>query len=254
MSRTLQYRQQVGGFRERLNRIVNRRSGRRRVFIDTTGNRTRTVPHASSEELLVLYGQARHHSVARILSVFEIAREVEHLDRRSRRLRAEPRGAFWQAYKGNTSHNACHTCPSLLNVDGQLPTLLTSNRGLRRHMIIEFADCMLVPRSINNDIDRIVDDQVGATAFARAAELVLNEPGADWHAGLVLFRQQMRSLFDYLVDARSNTLAFDSLSERNQEILDTLAAYYEGLYLHTPNDTLMQNFAATVRAEAARPL
>ncbi len=59
------------------------------------------------------------------------------------------RGAYWQALVCTGDHNARHSCPCLLLLDGQWPTLIASNRGLQRHFFVKFADCMLMPRSIN---------------------------------------------------------------------------------------------------------
>jgi hypothetical protein len=253
MSDTLKYRQRVADFRVRLDEIISGQRTKRRIHIDTTGNQTQRVPSGSDEDRLTLYGQARHHSVARALGLFEIVREHEGLHRRARAVRVQNAGALWQAYQGNETHNACHTCPSLLRLNGQLPTLITRNRGLQRHIVIEFADCMLLPRSINN-IDKVVDETVGRESFARAATLVLNEAGANWHDGLELFKEEMRSVFGYVAESLIGGQQFQVADAGQQQALDAFLAYYEGLYLHSASTVQMQNFAAEVHAETGVPV
>src|SRR5690606_1666267 len=171
VSRTQLYRQQPGDFRKRIEQILRGRHapGSRRVHLDTTGTRTWRVPFRTVEEHLKLYGEARHLSVARILAPFQIVRQVEGLGASTHRVRVEATGALWQAYQGTTDFNACHTCPTLVLLDGQLPSQITRNRGLQRHIVLEFSDCMLMPRAVN-EVDMLVDEVVGREAFVAAVD------------------------------------------------------------------------------------
>ncbi|MGH8547004.1 MAG: hypothetical protein ACRERU_00050 [Methylococcales bacterium] len=169
-------------------------------------------------------------------------------------MKAEPHGAVWQAFQGTTTHNACHTCPTHLILDGQLPTQITGNRGLQRHMIIEFADCMLMPRSINN-VDSAVDDILGRKVFAGAAERVLNEPGASWRDGLRVYRETMREVLGSVAELfnQPRGSGFQAGDAEVQEQLDILSAYYEGLFLHGENKIQIANFVVQVNQEMGLP-
>lgn len=253
MSRTLAYRQQTADFRSRIEKILQSGAsspGSRRIHIDTTGTRTMRVPFRTVEEHLALYGEARHHSVARILALFELARETERLFERAHRVRAEPTGAVWQAYHGTESFNACHTCPSLLLLDGHLPHQITTNRGLQRHIVLEFSDCMLMPRSVN-EVDMFVDEAAGRDAFAVAAEQLLNQRGLGWRDGVAIFREGMRDVLgpvgELLLLPGGHDLQLADPAD--QRFLDVLGAYYEGLYLHKVSDNEMRNFVGQVRSE-----
>jgi hypothetical protein len=249
----LKYRQQVSDFRSRLDTIIAGRIADKRVFIDTTGNHSRAIPFRNHEERLVQYGESRHHSVARVFALFEMLREHEHIDRRPQPVTVSgDAGAVWQAFKGNDTDNACHTCPALLRTDGHVPTSITKNPGFQRHIIVEFANCLLLPRSINK-IDIVVDEAAGRNAFAQAGSIVLNERGVDWQQGLIAFKEEMRSAFNYVPEALLDGREFRSSDESNQAILDTLTAYYEGLYLHSVNPIEIDNFKSLVDKETGVP-
>ncbi|HEX6927249.1 MAG TPA: hypothetical protein VF167_17625 [Longimicrobiaceae bacterium] len=253
MSRTLKYRQQVGDFRARIERILRTgptSPGSRRIHIDTTGTRTRRVPFRTTEEHLALYGHARHYSVARILALLALVREVEKTHLRPHRVSVQPTGAIWQAYKGTAEYNACHTCPSFLLFDGQLPSQITTNRALQRHLVVEFSDCMLMPRSVN-EVDIFLDEAAGRAGFATAAEQVLNDRSIDWQEGVEIFREEVRSVLGpigelyHLPPGRDLQLR----DPEAQQFLDALTAYFEGLFLRRVGENEMRNFIGQVLAE-----
>jgi len=252
MSETLAFRQQVEDFRRRLTTLAHRARGDRRVMIDTTGNRSRVVPSYSDTHRLQLYGERRYISVVRVLLLFALLRDRERLDLLGRQVRVEAVGAFWQAFRGTNDRPACHTCPALLLMDGQLPTLATTNTGLRRHLTVEFADCMLMPRELNQ-IDGVVDDALGREAFAEAGAAVLNTPGMDWRGGAEAFTGAMRRIFGgFDVTHLVRGPDYQAGDAEAQRQLDALAAYYEGLFL-TPDPRIgMENFRRRVEAEIAR--
>lgn len=254
MSSSIDYRQSVADFRNRLNSMAMRGGAcGDRIYVNASGSRTRRQPTRSAEERLKVYGERRYHSVARILALFEIARDTEQL---RKPVMVESSGAVWQAYKDASGgiNNACHTCPTHLQLDGKLPTLITRNRGLRRHMIVEFADCVSLPRSVNN-IDSIVDDLAGRQAFVGAASLVLNKRDTRWSDGLDAFREDMRGLLGDMAETlmRPPGPAYRASSELNQERLDVLLAYYEGIFLTSTASIRMDNFIRQVRAEMGVP-
>jgi hypothetical protein len=249
MSTTLRYRQNVADFRNRLNDILNGAgpaSGRTRINTTTTGSRITVVPSTDLEHRMILYGQRRHHSAARIMALFEIARITENLHTRANPVTTTPQGAVWQAFGGTTANNACHTCPCHLQLDGNLPTLITTNRGLQRYLVLEFADCMLMPRSIN-EVDMVVDDGIGKVAFANAAALVLNNANAGWRQGLDRFKSQMRELLGpvgvMMQQARGNS------HQIQDERIHALCGFYEGLFYQRESNLQMDNFIAQVTRE-----
>lgn len=245
------YRQEVETFRRRLDAILAGAGPRKgRIRIDTTGYRSRAVPSKTLEQALARYGARRFESVSRVLALFETARRVERLDQRGKRLRAVPSGAVWQAYAGTEDANACHTCPCHLQIDGHWPTSITTNRSLQRHLIIEFADCMLMPRAIN-EVDIAVDDIFGRAAFATAAQAVLNEPGTGWREATERFRDEARDLLgpmlEILFGHAGGRFRPDDADDRLR--LDALGAYYEGLFLTPINERAITAFIVEVRRE-----
>jgi hypothetical protein len=247
------YRQRVPDLRQRLDHIVRSdpvrpQAGERRD-IDTTGNRSRTQGFKTDEARLFAYAQRRYASVARVCVLMEAVRKVP--GRQLKRPTVAPAGAWWQAFGGNHEFNACHTCPCLLTFDGLLPTQLTTNTGLRRHLVNEFADCMLMPQSINA-IDKLVDEQFGRDAFVRAADHVLNQPKASWSDGLDVFDAQMADIY-----ANARDVLFSHEPHRlprppaQEAALDTLCTYYEGMEASRRNRKAVQNFVVEVLREAS---
>lgn len=253
MPNSIDYRQSASSFRSRLSAIASRTSaGNNRTYI-YTGKHPQHQPTRSMEERLKYYGERRYHSVARILALFEIVKRTERF---GRPVLVESAGAVWQAYQDRSGgvDNACHTCPSHLQLDGNLPTLITRNKGLRRYLVLEFADCASLPRSVNN-IDSIVDEIAGKQAFVAAASLVLNRPDAGWAQGLEAFREDMRGLLGDMVETitRPPGAEYQASSALNQERLDVLLAYYEGIFLTSTASIRMGNFIRQVEAEMDLP-
>jgi hypothetical protein len=91
-------------------------------------------------------------------------------------------------------------------LDGYYPTLLTSNMGLRRHIVLDFADCMRMPVLINK-IDRLLDDNAGWAAFEQGGSVILNSPGVSWAVGVGTYKEGMRDMFPEMV-------AFPTISTR----------------------------------------
>lgn len=243
-------RQQVDQFRRQLNRILSTPFLGERLFVDTTGNRSRTVPSKSDDHRIKLYGERRLESVARVLSIFEMLRNAENLHQRPKPIEPTSSGAVWQAFKGTSDCNACHTCPTHLQLDGQLPTLLTKSIGLQRHIVIEFADCVLMPRSIN-EIDKVLDEAAGRSAFEDAARLVLNEEGATWQEGVSIFREGVGEFLgparEMLFDRSGKCYAPDS--SKNKALIEVVSGYYEGMYVSCLNDKAIENLVRQAAAE-----
>lgn len=244
------YRQNVVEFRNRLDTIIAMPKKEYRIPIDTTGNKSRAVPFKSHEDQLVYYGKRRFESVARMLSIFEIIREAEKLDQQIKPVQLEATGAVWQAFRGTTESNACHTCPTHLQLNGHLPTLITKNRGLQRHIIIEFADCVLMPRTIN-EIDIVMDETIGKSAFLAASEVVINERGTRWQEGLDLFREEVRDFLgparDILLD--TTTHHFKANNSVDDIRIDMISAYYQGMFLTSLNTNSIDTLVTQVKSE-----
>lgn len=245
---TSQYRQQVADFRKRLTEFaVGEVPQGRRVMIDTTGSRTRVVP-GTAVERMSLYGRRRYISIARVMALLEILRDIEDLPARPKPVEVEATGAYWQAFQGTTQAPACHTCPALLMLDGNLPTLMTSNIGLRRHVIVVFADCMIMPALVNK-VDRALDDQVGWTAFETAAAEVINGAGVPWRQGLDRYASEMRAIFGDMLTILNGNAHFDDSDL--QEQFEAVQAFYEGLFMTQIHPVDMANFVTRVRSEMA---
>lgn len=87
----------------------------------------------------------------------------------------EAKGAFWQYCKGLANMPACHTSPCLIVFNQQLPHIFTSHPGLRREIILNFADVMLMPDFINK-VDSFVDDSIGSKeAMVQAMHMLIFE-------------------------------------------------------------------------------
>jgi hypothetical protein len=246
-----QYRQKVGDFRERLSAFArgNVPQGKR-VYIDTTGSRSRVVPTRSDIERLAIYGRRRLHSVARVMALFEILRTSEKLDSRTHPVTVRATGAFWQAFKGTNDMQACHTCPALLLLDGQYPIFMTANQGLRRHIINEFADCMLMPRLVN-DVDGALDDGVGWGAFENAAAEVLNDAGCSWSDATTRYVESMRLCFPEMLTILHREYRFPDTE--TQLRFDAMQAFYEGLFLTPVDAKEIKNFLDAVKNEMGMP-
>jgi hypothetical protein len=245
------YRQRVPDLRRRLDAIVRddpkRPPDQGRKLVDTTGNRSRAQGFKTDEARLYAYAQRRYASVARILVLLEVVRDSPG------RLLASPTveasGAWWQAFKGNDEFNACHTCPCLLLFDGLLPTQLTVNPGLRRMLVAEFADCMLMPRTINA-MDKLVDEGLGRSAFVHAAGAVLNTPAMKWDRGLGAFDAQMADVYDNARAVLSHPEPHRTPRPAEQEAaLDVLCTYYEGMEAARRNRKAFENFRLEVLME-----
>lgn len=245
------YRQQVAIFRKQLDDIIASPAKKsERLVIDKAGYQSRAVPYKSLEQRMVFYGTRRFETVARVMSIFAILRDSEKLYGRKRPVQPSSTGAVWQAFTGTQTDNACHTCPTHIQLDGHLPTLQTKNVGLKRHIIIEFADCVLMPRSIN-EIDKVFDEGAGKVSFLDAAEVILNERGMTWNQGVEIFRDGVRDLLsparDILFDTSGKT--YVARSAVDQARIDMVSAYYQGLYLEPINATSIDTLANQVKSE-----
>ncbi|MDJ0656369.1 MAG: hypothetical protein QNJ40_19575 [Xanthomonadales bacterium] len=245
-----QYRQRVAEHRDRLNDFAmgNLPQGRR-VHINKAGHKTRFTPSRSDHERLTIYGRRRYYSVARVMALFEIVREHENLGGGNSPIRVDAAGAYWQAFGGTTDAPACHTCPALLMLDGNLPTLITHNMGLRRHIIVVFADCMMMPALVNR-VDRYFDDSLGWPAFESSASRVLNE-GAGWQDGLGYYTEAMREIFGDMIAIINGNARFSD--PETQQSFEACQAFYEGLFLTALNHAEMTNYIRSVRLEMAIP-
>jgi hypothetical protein len=250
------YRQRVPDLRKRLDTIVRddpkRPPAKGRKHIDTTGNRSRAGAWRNDEARLMAYALRRYLSVARVCAVLQLVRDAP--GRMLPNPTVDSSGAWWQAFGGNDHDNACHTCPCLLTFDGLLPTQLTTNPGLRRHLVNEFADCMLMPKSINA-MDKLVDERLGADAFVAAADRVLNRAKATWEDGLDTFDGQMADIYEnarQVLFTRHDPHALPRPPEQ-EAALETLCTYYEGMAAGRANRKPVQNFLREVRLEACLP-
>ena len=154
------YRQQVAQLRDRLDKLARGElDHQKRPKIVTTSRQTPIVQEADVTARLAIYGRRRHNSVARVMALLTLLRDHENLAvpaagtvasanavlRAKRPVVVTQTGAKWQAFGGSQDNPACHTCPALLELNGLLPVYLTDNMGMRRHIIVVFGDCMMMP-------------------------------------------------------------------------------------------------------------
>ena len=252
MTRGADFRQRIPELRARLDAMLATTAThalpKGRAQIDTTGNRSQSQGFKTQEARLMSYAERRYTSVARVCVLLALVRDTP--GRALPNAKVDHAGAYWQAFKGNADFNACHSCPALLTFDGQLPTVLTTNRGLQRLLVVEFADCMLMPKSING-IDKLVDEQFARDAFVAAAGHILQTPGSGWEDGLAVFDAQMADIYE-----NCRTILFGTPIQRSprppeqEALLDTLCAYYEGMEASRRNRQAIENF----RREAVREI
>ena len=244
MTRRADYRQRIPELRARLDAMIAKTPThaipKGRAQIDTTGNRSQTQGFKTQEARLMAYAERRYTSVARVCVLLALIRDTPGLSLPNARVTHA--GAYWQAFTGNTDFNACHSCPALLAFDGQLPTVLTTNRGLQRMLVVEFADCMLMPKAING-IDKLVDEQFARDAFVEAARHILRTPNAGWEAGLAVFDAHMADIYENARQILFGTPIQRSARPPEQEaLIDTLCAYFEGMEASRHNRQAIENF------------
>ncbi len=198
-------RQTLQAFERRIDVMLNRHYAGGRALIDNQKYILRAAAARGSEERLYQYGLRRAETVGRILL---LTRQMLVLDAIGPGTRIDTRGALWQGFRGTEGFEACHTSPALLTFDGQLPTTPVRNVGLRRRLVLEFADCMLMSSEVNHWIDCTFDHNVGAHALAAAAVQVAHGKAPD-EAGR-LFCETMRTQFGVLLDLSPRELAMVS--------------------------------------------
>ena len=80
---------------------------------------------------------------------------------------------------------------------------------------------------------------------------MLNNQGTTCYQGLEFFKNQMRDLLgnsaNIIMQARKNY--FCASTPEQQEYIDTLGAYYEGLFLQNENNVQINNFISQVHSE-----
>jgi hypothetical protein len=175
-------------------------------------------------------------------ALLAIVRDTEQLAQRLPPVEVTASGAHWQAFTGTDDNNACHTCPCLLLFNGQHPTHISKNRVLQRHLVVEFADCMLMPRGING-IDKVVDEKIGSEAFVEAAAHMLHHADAGWRDGLQVFDRGMSDIYvnahAYLYGAPSQP---QPRRDAEEQVLMVVCAYYEGLEAARTNAVAVDNY------------
>jgi hypothetical protein len=120
---------------------------------------------------LQTYSQRRLKTVARALTVLQHARELE--PRLSSR-EVSCSGAAWQMFGGTREWPACHTAPGLLRIDNHPLQVVAGSLAVKRYATVVFADCMLMPRVVN-DVDSRTDALFTIPAFVEAAQRVVSE-------------------------------------------------------------------------------
>jgi hypothetical protein len=195
----LKSRQKVQDFRNTLNALAKRKTrikGESRIYIDSTKYGLRSAAVQNSEDRLYAYGQRRLETVGQIMILTGCIAKEGGVKASTR---VEPCGALWQAFQGTGDVDACHTAPSLVKFDGKLPTVPTRNLALKRHLILAFADCVLMPSVINRRVDRSLDLMIGEAALVDCVGAVLKgaTPLEATEGFREIMRENYRSLLSY---------------------------------------------------------
>lgn len=259
------FRQNVDQYRDRLDKLARGElDHQRRPKIITTGRSAPILHEQDTIKRLAIYGRRRQNSVARVMALFAVLRDHENLAsgasgapplsngalRNRRPVEVTHTGAKWQAFGGTHTNPACHSCPALLELNSLMPTYMTDNMGLRRHIIVVFSDCMMMPDWVN-DADGIIDSAAGRQAFADAAYAVINHADATWQQGLTHFTEAMRDIlggaFDVLFGAGAGHVKMEN--EDDAMRLEAVVAFYEGLFLTPAPENGIRNLMGQVRDE-----
>lgn len=260
-----QYRQQADRYRDRLTKLaIGTLDHQKRPMVVTTARSKPLYPESDLQTRMTVYGRRRQSSVARVMALLSVIRDVEILPADTSQavisntnilqpattVVVNAIGAKWQAMTGTADMPACHTCPALLELNGALPTYMTNNIGLRRQIIVTFADCMMMPKLVN-DADGSVDSSAGKQAFANAGSYVINNPGVNWQQGLLHYIRSMRDILGPAADVlfMSDNRHWQADTEALQIKFEAVVAFYEGLFL-TPNPANeVNNFMIQVQQE-----
>lgn len=251
-----QARQRVPEFERRLDRLAALSPDGQRKFINKTGSHSRATPSRDLEHRLMLYGQRRLGTVAREMVLLH---EMKRRDALTARTRIECKGAFWQAFQGTVEQPACHTSPGLLLFDGLLPTVPVTNVTIKRHLVVVFGDCMLMPVAVNK-LDSWLDETMGWAALTEAAEGVAQ--GAEPAEAVAVYIDAMREAYASVLDLTPRELALASagpslgparteliVEDEYQTAYDALTAHDE-ILMHGPPVHEIQNYRAEIQQEA----
>lgn len=251
-----QARQRVSEFERRLDRLAALSQDGQRKFINKTGSQSRTTPSRDLEHRLMLYGRRRLGTVAREMVLLH---EMKRCGALTARTHIACKGAFWQAFQGTVEQPACHTSPGLLLLDGLLPTIPVPNVTIKRHLVVVFGDCMLMPVAVNK-LDSWLDETMGWAALVEAAEGVVQ--GARPTEAVAIYIDAMREAYASVLDLTPHELALAStgpllsptrteliVEEAYQTAYDALLAHDEVL-MHGPPTHEIQNYQAEIRQEA----
>jgi hypothetical protein len=249
-------RQRIQEFRARLDRLAQRApSGPgKRILIDTTGSRSRSGASRDLEHRLALYARRRLETVSQEMVLLSRMRDLGAV---SPQTQVSCAGAFWQAFRGTTENPACHTSPGLLRLNGLMPTVLTNNLVIRRHLVLVFGDCMLMPVAVNK-LDSWIDENMGWDALTEAAAQVTN--GARPAEAVQIYIDLMRATYGSMVGLPPRELAvvdsFESSLDRPaltveddyRMAYDALVSHDEAL-MHGPPLIEIRNYQSQVDAQ-----
>lgn len=207
------------------------------------------------EHRLMLYGRRRLGTVAREMVLLHEMRRFGALDGRAR---IDCAGAFWQAFRGTNEQPACHTSPGLVLLDGLLPTVPVGSVVVKRHLVVVFGDCMLMPVAVNK-LDSWLDETMGWAALVQAVEGVAQ--GAEPVEAVQLYIDRMREVYASLRDltplelarARPASMSGPARTElyvesQFQMACDAIDAHDEVL-MHGPPVGKIRNYRAEIAQE-----
>lgn len=196
-------RQRIQEFRARLDRLAQLAPAgpNERILIDTTGSRSRAGASRDLEHRLALYARRRLETVSHEMVLLSKMRDFGAV---SPQTQVSCAGAFWQAFRGTKENPACHTSPGLLRLNGLMPTIPTNNLAIKRHLVLVFGDCMLMPVAVNK-LDSWIDENMGWDALTEAAVQVTN--GARPVEAVQVYIDLMRETYASVLDLSPRELA-----------------------------------------------
>jgi hypothetical protein len=189
-------------------KTLNRPADGRRLIFDTTGYNTPNMTSSGIADRLAKYAQKRITTVARILVLGQELQKTGglHPSGKQHPARISASGAYYQAFQvpGSRDNPACHTSPALLLFDTHLPIILPQWAGVpgkaavALEIVKVFADCVQMPLLVNQ-VDRGLDDSIGAANLVRAMEHV--QQGAAAPEALRQFQLDQSSFYRDLLEA-----------------------------------------------------
>jgi hypothetical protein len=205
-----------------------------------------------SEERLWGYGQRKRETNGQILILTDQMAKGKWINTGTQ---LEAKGAFWTAFRSSETKDmeVSHTASGLLYCNGQLPTVPTQNRALKRRLVATYADCVLIPTAVNQLLDVFFDESIAKFALEQCATAVVEgfKPSDVYAAFGDAISGHMKSVLSRSDRDLLGVLAAKALAHGDaQYVRNMIEVYGEGIIIGPPKQAL-GNFEEQVRVEVA---